>query len=64
MEPATVIVLLLSAGVFAMLIWFEINSRRNQARMKQGPQPPRSVSALPRESERNSQSEAKDKKAA
>lgn len=30
MEPATIVVLILSAGVLALLVWFEINSRRNQ----------------------------------
>ena len=32
MDPATILVLLLCAGVVALLIWFEINSRRNDAR--------------------------------
>ena len=31
MEPATILVLLLCAGVVALLIWFEINWRRNEA---------------------------------
>jgi hypothetical protein len=32
MDSATILVLLLCAGVVALLIWFEINSRRNEAR--------------------------------
>ena len=31
MDSATILVLLLCAGVVALLIWFEINSRRNDA---------------------------------
>jgi hypothetical protein len=35
MEPETILVLVLSAGVVALLVWFEINSRRNEASKKQ-----------------------------
>jgi F0F1-type ATP synthase membrane subunit a len=31
MDSATILVLFLCAGVVALLIWFEINSRRNEA---------------------------------
>lgn len=31
MDSATILVLLLSAGVIGLLAWFEINSRRNAA---------------------------------
>ena len=34
-EPATIVALVLSAGVLALLTWFEINSRRNEASKKQ-----------------------------
>jgi hypothetical protein len=34
MEPETILVLVLSAGVVALLVWFEINSRRNEASKK------------------------------
>jgi flagellar biosynthesis/type III secretory pathway M-ring protein FliF/YscJ len=34
MDSATILVLVLCAGVVALLIWFEINSRRNEARKK------------------------------
>jgi hypothetical protein len=35
MEPDTILVVVLSAGVVALLVWFEINSRRNEASKKQ-----------------------------
>ncbi len=31
MDPATILVLLPCAGVVALLVWFEINWRRNEA---------------------------------
>jgi hypothetical protein len=31
MEPAMIMVLVLCAGVLALLVWFEVNSRRNEA---------------------------------
>lgn len=31
MDSATILVLVLSAGVIALLAWFEINARRNAA---------------------------------
>ncbi len=34
MDPATIIVLALSACVIALLAWFEINSRRNEAKLE------------------------------
>ena len=34
MDSAAILVLLLCAGVVALLIWFEINSRRNEASKK------------------------------
>jgi len=36
MDPATILVLFLCAGVVALLIWFEINSLRNEDRSKAG----------------------------
>jgi len=35
MDPATILVLLLSSGVVALLVWFEVNSRRNEATKQQ-----------------------------
>lgn len=37
MDAATILVLVLSAGVIALLAWFEINSRRNEAKMESKP---------------------------
>jgi cytoskeletal protein RodZ len=37
MDPGTIMVLVLSLGVLALLVWFEINSRRNEASKKQTP---------------------------
>lgn len=34
MEPASILVAVLIAGVVALLVWFEVNSRRNEARRK------------------------------
>jgi hypothetical protein len=34
-DSATVLVILLTAGGIALLVWFEINSRRNAGKMKQ-----------------------------
>lgn len=34
MDAATILVLVLSAGVIALLAWFEINSRRNDAKLE------------------------------
>lgn len=34
MDAATIVVLMLTAGVVALLAWFEINSRRNTANME------------------------------
>ena len=35
MDSATILVLVLCAGVVALLVWFEVNSRRNEASNKQ-----------------------------
>ena len=34
MEPATILVVVLTIGVSALLVWFKVNSRRNEARLK------------------------------
>ena len=34
MDAASILVLILSAGVVALLVWFEVNSRRNDARSR------------------------------
>ncbi len=35
MDAATIMVIVLTAGGVALLVWFEINSRRNEAKRKQ-----------------------------
>jgi hypothetical protein len=61
MEPATILVLLLCAGVVALLIWFEINSRRNEAskRAKSA-----GVETFPKESQTTVQPKGDKRKAA
>lgn len=63
MEPAVILVLLLSAGVLALLVWFEVNSRRNEARKKQGLSLPQSAEP-PKKTESKVQAETDDRKAA
>jgi Tfp pilus assembly protein PilV len=60
MEPAMIMVLVLCAGVLALLVWFEVNSRRNEASKRQ----PLSVgqsalSALRKEDQSKAESEIK-----
>jgi hypothetical protein len=43
MEPAMIMVLVLCAGVLALLLCFEVNSRRNQASKKQATMPAQST---------------------
>jgi cytoskeletal protein RodZ len=64
MEPTTILVSVLVAGAFALLIWFEINSRQNEARMKQTVSHAQSESGPRKETESNVQSETEQKKAA
>jgi hypothetical protein len=35
MDAATIMVIVLTAGGVALLLWFEINSRRNEAKQRQ-----------------------------
>jgi hypothetical protein len=35
MDAATIMVIILTAGGVALLVWFEINSRRNEAKQRQ-----------------------------
>ena len=64
MEPTTILVLVLIAGVFALLIWFEVNSRQNEARMNQKLSHVQSESGPLKEIESNVQSETEHRKAA
>ncbi len=42
MDPDSILVAILMAGVLAMLVWFEVNSRRNDARKRLNPTTPQS----------------------
>ncbi len=65
MEPATIMVLILSAGVLALLVWFEINSRRNEARRKnKGSAVVPSLKPLPKETQNQAELETEKEKAA
>lgn len=65
MDSATILVLLLSAGVVALLAWFEVNSRRNEATMQKKSDRTHSwFEALPKESETKVESGNEKKKAA
>jgi hypothetical protein len=65
MDAATIMVLVLCAGVAALLGWFEINSRRNEARKKQTSTPsPSTFEPLPKEAQTKAESETEKAKAA
>jgi hypothetical protein len=55
MDAGMIVVLILTAGVVALLAWFEINSRRNDAKMESNSRLAQSVE-MPK---RNDQSEDK-----
>jgi Tfp pilus assembly protein PilV len=60
MEPAMIMVLVLCAGVLGLLVWFEINSRRNEARKKQASNVGQSaLSALQKVDQSKAESEVK-----
>ncbi len=60
MEPAMIMVLVLCAGVLALLVWFEINSRRNEASKKQASTVGQSaLSALQKKDQSKAESEIK-----
>jgi hypothetical protein len=63
-EPAMIMVLVLCAGVAALLLWFEINSRRNEASKKQASTVGQSApNALQKEDQSKAESEIKKKAA-
>ena len=64
MEADNILVLILIAGVAALLVWFEINSRNNDARMKQRPNLTEPASGLPSGIKSNVQSDSENRKAA
>lgn len=65
MDSATILVLLLSAGVVALLVWFEVNSRHNEAtKQKRSDNTHSWLEALPKESQSKVESGNDRKKAA
>ena len=64
MDSATILVLVLCAGVVALLVWFEINSRRNEASKKQSSSPDQSGLDLSKKGQSTVDSGARNKKAA
>ena len=65
MDAATIMVLVLCAGVAGLLVWFEINSRRNEARKKQTSMPSQSTfEPLPKAAQTKVESEIEKTKAA
>lgn len=55
-----IMVLVLCAGVLALLVWFEVNSRRNEASKRQGLSVSQSaLSALRNEDQSKAESEIK-----
>ena len=63
MDSATILVLVLCAGVAALLVWFEANSRRNEATKQQKSDVVQSwFEALPRESQRKVESGTKKRR--
>jgi hypothetical protein len=65
MDAATIMVLVLCAGVAALLVWFEVNSRRNQARKKQMATPSQSTfEPLQKEAQTKAESQIEKTKAA
>ena len=65
MDAATIMVLVLCAGVATLLVWFEINSRRNEARKKQTATLSQSTfEPLPKEAQTKAESKVEKTKAA
>ena len=65
MDAATIMVLVLCAGVVALLVWFEINSQRNEAEKKQAATPSQSpIEPLPKQAQTKAESEIGKTKAA
>lgn len=65
MDSASILVLVLCVGVFALLVWFEMNSRANTAKKNQSSsaaQP--DMGAVGKQATNTSESQAGKKKAA
>jgi hypothetical protein len=64
MDSATILVLLLCAGVVALLAWFEINSRRNGAGKNQESTLAQSGAAVPKKRQTSVEPKRENRKAA
>lgn len=65
MDSAAILVLVLCAGVVALLAWFEVNSRRNEASNKQKSAPDQfGLKPLQNEGQIKVESDTQKKKAA
>lgn len=65
MDAAMILVLILGAGVLALLIWFEVNSRQNDARERTKSNPAKShLETLTNEGQTKFVSKGEKKKAA
>jgi hypothetical protein len=63
MAMATILVIVLSAGVLGLLVWFEINSRRNEARIRAQSKALSSTAGIATRSEAQGQPVSEHKKA-
>lgn len=65
MDAATILVLVLTAGVVALLAWFEIDSRRNTAKMaSESTLTQTSVETLKKQNQTENEADTQRKKAA
>jgi hypothetical protein len=64
MDAAMIMVLILTAGVIALLAWFEINSRRNDAKMESNSRLAQSVEMPKRNDHSEDKSDTQKKTAA
>lgn len=64
MDAAMIVVLILTAGVVALLAWFEINSRRNDAKMESDSRLDESVEMPKRNDQVQDESDTRKKTAA
>jgi hypothetical protein len=62
MDAATIMVLVLCAGVAALLVWFEINSRRNEASRKKQTATPSQSTFEPLQKKAQTKAESKIEK--
>ena len=64
MDAAMIVVLILTAGVVGLLAWFEINSRRNDAKMESNSILAQSIEMPKRNDQREDKGDTRKKTAA